>query len=245
MAGLSKDAETVDVVAAVADLVPVRQPPEPEPPAEPTSALDLAAAGPVSAAALCPFGHENAPHTTFCGTCGLRMDAAAGKADLNEARPRPEHELDAAERAERQRQHAEAQAAAARFENAAEVIVPASGQTLLIHFVEDGLTAFGRVWLRGQELEIGPDHPRWADAVGWITMSKAGQFERWGKQYFDHGPWPGIRSYTAAAGAFEKVTVNGPDGTRVEYHGPSEEELRRADAMEARRGRGVPAASFR
>jgi len=44
-------------------------------------------------------------------------------------------------------------------------------QTVLIHFTADGLTAFGQVWYRGQELEIGPGHPRWPEAADWITLT--------------------------------------------------------------------------
>jgi hypothetical protein len=169
------------------------------------------------------------------------MDAAAGRPDLASARPRPAAELDAAERAERDRQHMEAVAASRSFENAPEP-PPVATEGILIHFVEDGLTVFGRVWYRGQEIEIGPSHSRWPEAVGWITLNRVQQFERWGRQYFDFGPWPGQRSYRAEQGSHEPLAVIGGEGS---FTGPSDEQLAQADRAEAMRGRGVPAASLR
>lgn len=156
-------------------------------------------------------------------------------------RPRPAAELAPAERAERERQHAEAIAAAARFESQPPQFVPAEGEAVLIHFVADGLTAFGQVWYRGQELAIGPDHPRWAEALGWITLDRWGQIERWGEQKFDFGPWPGRRSYTEALGSFEQLRGTDAAGNKVTFAGPSEQQLRDADEAERRRGRAVPA----
>jgi hypothetical protein len=234
MAGLSGHQVVVDVVALSEVVAPSRvpepaPPPEPEPPADPQ----------------CPFGHASPPGTAYCGTCGIKMGAAAGRPDLTAVRPVPAGQLDAEARAERDRQHAEAVAAAGRFEHAPERIVPNPGQGVLIHFIEDGLTVFGRVWYRGQEIEIGPDHPRWADAVGWITLDRAGQAARWGRQYFEHGPWPGLRDYQHPSITYEQLTARGPDGNPVTFAGPGDEQLAQANRAEAQRGRGVPAAAFR
>jgi len=68
-------------------------------------------------------------------------------------------------------------------------------QTVLIHFTADRLTAFGQVWYRGQELEIGPGHPRWPEAADWITLTPEQQVQRFGEQKFAPGPWPGPRPY--------------------------------------------------
>lgn len=108
---------------------------------------------------------------------------------------------------------------------------PPGVQTTVIHFLIDGFGAFGLVWYRGQEIELWPGHPRWDEAQAWLALDTAGQYRRFGRQVFAHGPWPGERSYTAAAGRFEKL-----DGSA----GPSEEELRQADEAERRRGRRVP-----
>ena len=64
------------------------------------------------------------------------------------------------------------------------------GGSVLMHFVEDGFTAFGQVWYRGQELDIPVDDPR---AQGWLSAvsDDAEQMRRWGRVYFRPGPWPG------------------------------------------------------
>lgn len=234
MAGLSGHQAIIDVVAAAQELAEQKN-------SAAQRTRDEAEGVP------CALGHLNHPDARFCADCGLPMGAALPSSGQPMARPRPEAELTPAERAERERQHQQAQAAAAAFERQEQTYVPAEGEAVLIHFVADGLTAFGQVWYRGQELEIGPSHPRWNEALGWITLSRYQQVERWGEQKFDFGPWPGRRSYTEALGAHERLfTKRGSDGKPTGYFaGPSEEELRAADAAEARRGRGVPAAAFR
>lgn len=231
MAGLSGKQQVVDVVAASEQLVPSKVP-------EP---LDLPADTPTDVAS-CALGHLNDARARFCGECGLPMTAKAPPGGVEQTRPKPAAELSAEELAERERQHADAVAAAAAFERAPEVIVPAKGEAVLIHFVEDGLTVFGRVWYRGQELAIGPDHPRWSEAVGWIMLDKGAQYDRWGKVFFEHGPWPYQRSYVDPAARYEELAAVGGQG---KIPGPSEDELRRADAAEAARNRGVPAPAMR
>lgn len=195
------------------------------------------------AAPQCALGHPNAPGTRFCGECGLSMDASAPvKADLDGARPRPVSELSDEERAARDKQHADALAAARQFENAPVDYVPAEGQTVVIHFIADGLTAFGQVWFRGQEIEIGPGHPRWEQARTWILLDRMAQVERYGKQFFERGPWPGRRSYLDGAGDFQRMYA-GRDGEGKltgAFAGPGEQALREADERERRRGRAVP-----
>jgi hypothetical protein len=191
----------------------------------------------------CALGHENKPGTRFCGECGLAMDAPAPvKADLDAARPKPASQLTDEERTERDRQHAEALAAARQFEAQQTVYVPPEGETVVIHFIEDGLTFAGQVWYRGQEIEIGPAHPRWEQARGWILLDRMAQIERYGKQYFAPGPWPGRRSYLDGAGDFQRLYAGrDKDGKLASpFAGPGEEALRQADEMERRRGRAVP-----
>lgn len=160
---------------------------------------------------------------------------------LEDARPKPASELSAAERADRDRQHAEALAAARQFENAPAVFVPSEGEAVLVHFIEDGLTAFGQVWYRGQEIEIGPGHPRWEEARAWVLLDRTGQLNRWGKQFFAPGPWPGRQSYLDGADGFEKLGAGkDAEGNPITFAGPGEEALRQADEMERRRGRAVP-----
>ena len=191
---------------------------------------------------VCALGHGNDPAARFCATCGLTMDAQAPvTVDLEAARPKPASELSAAERAERDRQHAEALAAARQFENAPATYVPSEGAAVLVHFIEDGLTAFGQVWYRGQEIEIGPGHPRWEEARAWVLLDRTGQINRWGKQFFAPGPWPGRQSYLEHEG-FEKLGAGkDADGNPITFAGPGEQALRQADEAERRRGRAVPA----
>jgi hypothetical protein len=233
MAGLSGKQVIVDVVAASEQLCPSREPTEITEPAAP----------PDGEKARCALGHGNPQGTRFCADCGLPMGAELPVAG-EPMRPRPAGELSPAERAERDRQHQEAMIAAARFEQAQPAYVPAEGEAVLIHFIADGLTAFGQVWYRGQELAIGPQHPRWTEALSWITMNRWQQIDRWGEQKFDFGPWPGRRSYADAAGSFEQITVTDGQGNKALFSGPSEDQLRAADDAERRRGRAVPAAIF-
>ena len=234
MAGKRAEQVVVDPIAAAQQLG--KQPGEniPDDPA-----------GPSSDSSKCALGHGNEPEAVFCATCGLSMDAPAPvKVDLAAAQPRPAAELSDAERAERDRQHMEALAAARQLDNAPVTYAPApaQGEAVLIHFIEDGLTAFGAVWYRGQEMEIGPGHPRWDRARGWVLLDRTGQIDRWGKQYFAPGPWPGRKSYLDGADGFEKLSAGrDADGNPVTFAGPGEEALRQADEAERRRGRAVPA----
>jgi hypothetical protein len=240
MAGLSADQVVVDVLAAAALLVP-EHPTQPPAPLEPAPGASADAGMTYQGEpALCMLGHQNPPGVRFCASCGVSMSARPPSAPVQE-RPKPSGQLTAEERIERERLHAEAVSAAARFEQAPVDYRPVEGEAVLIHFTADGLTAFGQVWYRGQELQIGPGHPRWEEARGWITLDRWQQIERWGMQKFDFGPWPGRRSYTEAAGGFQPLTVTAPDGSKVRYDGPTAEELAQADAAEALRGRAVPA----
>jgi hypothetical protein len=114
---------------------------------------------------------------------------------------------------------------------------PGAEGNILIHFLEDGFTALGAVWYRGQELEFEPDSPAYRDTcdrTGWTWLSLAGddfaQVKRYGKIYFRRGPWPG-EPLAAAAG----VAYDTPGAPK-----PSEEELERAERAEARRNRAAP-----
>jgi hypothetical protein len=235
MAGLSGEQAVIDVVALSERLCPSTS-------NETAARLELPPEVPAEIGPSCALGHPNAPGMRFCGACGLPVGASIPVRGEPQ-RPKPAGQLTPAEKAERERQHAEAVAAAARFENQPQRFVPAEGEAVLIHFVADGLTAFGQVWYRGQELQIGPDHPRWAEALGWITLNRFQQASRWGEQKFDFGPWPG-RRHVDALGSFEQLTGTDPQGNKVAITGPTEQQLRDADAAERRRGRAVPAPAF-
>lgn len=237
MAGLTGHQSVVDVVAASERLRPsVAASNENAVPSEPAPAAPTAVAG-----ATCMLGHPNPEGARFCSSCGLETSLRAPAA-VPAARPKPAAELTPEERAERDRQHAAALAAARQFEQAEPTYAPTEGEAVLIHFVADGFTAFGQVWFRGQEMEIGPGHPRWAEARRWITLNRFEQVDRYGEQKFDFGPWPG-RPYADAVGSFERL-VTGPKDAPVPVPVPTAAELAGAQAAEVRRGRAVPMLNF-
>lgn len=143
------------------------------------------------------MGHLNAVNARFCGQCGLSMAAEvvlAQRVDLDAVRMSLQTgSSDPEDRAAKDRQHAEAMRANAMAEqqvvDISQVVDP-SEQKILIHFVEDGFT-WKKVWLRGEMLELGPDHPWWESAQPWIRLSKTEQFQRYGRVFFDFGPFPG------------------------------------------------------
>lgn len=89
--------------------------------------------------------------------------------------------------------------------------VGGTGEKILIHVVQDGLTAFGDVWLRGQEIEVEvgtPAYERTKNIHGqsWLDLADdlQGQYAKWGRQYIASGPFiprPGERFEDAVAQA--------------------------------------------
>jgi hypothetical protein len=233
-----KRPKVVDIVAAARELIPLEEPT--------VSAEFLAEAEVETGKALqlgpqkCPLGHDQPAGVRFCGQCGMDMSAPPpSQVTMEDARPVPTSQLSPEDRAERDRQHLEAVGLAARFEQAPDTFqpyTPKPGESVVIHFVADGLTAFGKVWYRGEELEIGPDHPRWDECRGWILMDKWAQMERYGEQKFDQGPWPGQRGFAGVQ--FEQLNTMDKKG---KFAGPTPEELARAEQDRLRRGRAVPA----
>lgn len=202
----------------------------------------VAAAGKPSVLA-CGYGHPVAEGSKFCGECGqplagtpsARGEPPATLSPPVDPRPKPEAELTDEERAERQRQHLLAMEAGRRDPGVEFASPPPNRETVLIHMVEDGLTAFGVVWFRGQELEIEVNGPRWSEARKWILLDDAQQMLRWKKIMFRRGPWPGLRSYRGAQ--FMPLRAMSGDGALAPI---TPDALMQADAAEARRGRGIP-----
>ena len=65
-----------------------------------------------------------------------------------------------------------------------------------VNFVEDGLTAFQRVWYRGQELSIEKGTPEWEqtldeDGNSWLELDENDQLDKWGVRFFREGKWAG------------------------------------------------------
>lgn len=121
------------------------------------------------------------------------------------------------------------------------LIKPGSGSdNIVIHFLEDGLTALGVVWMRGQELEFTPGSQPYEDTkdrngVSWLSLvdDDFGQVEKWGKVMFRRGPWPG-KGYGEAK--FEALRSLSGDG-RVAM---TDADLAAAESAERQRGRAAP-----
>jgi hypothetical protein len=176
----------------------------------------------------CRNGHEVAASDKFCATCGTPMQGEGAEKLLTEDEQRAKlqaHRL-AMERGKENPVVAYAPGKA-----------PKGVETIVIHFLVDGFSACAQVWMRGQEIEVWPGHPRWPEVQNWIQLDVAGQYARYGRQVFGYGPWPGVKTYTAGVGHFQPLKTVSGEGTVSQ---PTEEELARADVAEQRRGRRLP-----
>lgn len=63
--------------------------------------------------------------------------------------------------------------------------------SILVHFVEDGLTLDGQVRYRGEEYTLQPDNPDFETIKSIITMDEYAQESKWGRRFFREGPWRG------------------------------------------------------
>jgi len=96
---------------------------------------------------------------------------------------------------------ADAQARAAGAADVEEVLSPEpeeGSETILIHFVEDGFTALGRTWYRGQELEFEIGSEAYEDTQDrngstWLDLASDdyAQIDVYDKVFFRLGPWKG------------------------------------------------------
>lgn len=119
---------------------------------------------------------------------------------------------------------------------------PGSDENIVIHFLQDGFTANGQIWYRGQELEFEIGSQAYKDTfdrVGqsWLDLrlDEFAQVDRYGEIMFRPGPWPG-KTLIDAQVRFEPVKNS--DGTAVPA--PSAEELAKAHAAEEKRRRAAP-----
>lgn len=116
---------------------------------------------------------------------------------------------------------------------------PGDENNIIIHFLEDGFSALGRVFYRGDELEFEVGSRAYQDTFdkrgkSWLQLrtDEFAQVDRWGKIMFRNGPWPGK---TYRDGTFEALRLEKGEGTVTP---PSKAEI---DAAErARKRRAAP-----
>lgn len=120
---------------------------------------------------------------------------------------------------------------------------PGDDGNIIIHFLEDGFSALGHVWYRGQELEFVPGSQAYKDTFDrrgrtWLDLrhDEFAQVDRWEKVMFRAGPWPGKTLRDAAAVPFQPVK---DDRGRL-VPPPSDDDFARAEAAESKRRRAAP-----
>lgn len=121
---------------------------------------------------------------------------------------------------------------------------PDGAGSIVVHILQNGFTANGQVWYRGQELEFNQNSRSYQDTKDrngrtWLALrdDDFAQIERYGDVMFRSGPWPGKSLLDVDKVEFEpmrRVDNDAPVGR------PSIEELTRADEEERRRARGIP-----
>ncbi len=119
----------------------------------------------------------------------------------------------------------------------------ATGDNILLHFLEDGFTTLGKVWYRGQELEFTRGSAAFLDTFDrngrtWLDLvdNEFAQVEKYGKVMFRRGPWPG-KTLVDGKPVFEKLSSLTGNGS---VSGVSDQELQAAQAAERKRGRAAP-----
>jgi hypothetical protein len=120
----------------------------------------------------------------------------------------------------------------------------ADGENILIHFLEDGFTALGQVWYRGQELEFTKGSAVYRDTCdrngrSWLDLCRDdfAQVERYGRVMFRSGPWGGKSYKDAVKAPYEQLKSLTGAGT---VPPPSEDDLAKAAAAEQARRRAAP-----
>ena len=64
-----------------------------------------------------------------------------------------------------------------------------------VHFLEDGVTALDKVFVRGEEVEIKDGSAQWEmmhnkDGTCLFALTREEQIRKYGKQLWAEGPWP-------------------------------------------------------
>ncbi len=126
--------------------------------------------------------------------------------------------------------------------------LPDGPGNIIIHILDDGFTALGQTWYRGQELEFEPGSAAYRDTcdrfgTSWLELrhDEFAQVEKYGKVLFRSGPWPGKTYEDAAKAGFELLKPLTPGTTLA----PSIVELQAAQEAELKRRRAAPRLSTR
>lgn len=113
---------------------------------------------------------------------------------------------------------------------------PGDASNILIHFLEDGFSALGRVFYRGEELEFEVGSRAYEDTFNkrgesWLDYrnDEFGQVDRWGKIFFRNGPWPGK---TYRDGTYEALKNEKGEGS---VPPPSKQQIEAAERARKRR----------
>ena len=124
----------------------------------------------------------------------------------------------------------------------------AAPDTVLIHFVRDGVSAFGYSWSVGQELELVKGSPEFAETLdrngdSWMEMTEEDQLSVFGN--VRHRPGPSLVPnpiINYAVNPLDTPVVNrtSEDQTRFGELYFSEKSLKAAARDELERGRGIP-----
>ncbi len=167
------------------------------------------------------------------------VDVLAGAAPAGApARPVPESQLSPEQRRIRDLEDALAKERGRKDPDVElDTVDPGADGNILIHFLEDGFTALGNVWYRGQELEFAAGSGAYQDTCdrngnSWLSLrgDDMAQIRRFGKVMFRPGPWPGLK-LTEADVTFEALTGAAKPGT---------DDLAAAERAEAARNRAAP-----
>lgn len=120
---------------------------------------------------------------------------------------------------------------------------PGATENIVIHFVEDGFTALGHVWYRGQVIEFEPGSQAYEDTrdrngKSWLDLrdDDEGQYDHWDKIMFRSGPWRGRRYRD---GTYETLKVQDRSSTGT-VPPPTDDELARAEQQERTRSKLAP-----
>lgn len=166
------------------------------------------------------------------------MNPAAAVAPVVPIRPVPEAQLSPEQRRIRELEDTLAKERGRKDpEPELDTATPGADGNILIHFLEDGFTALGNVWYRGQELEFDLNGGAYADTRdrngrSWLELrdDDMAQIRRYGKVMFRSGPWPGLKLSEADV-AFESLKGAAK---------PSDADLANAERAEAARNRAAP-----